>query len=261
MANHERIKLPIVLNYKFRKPDPRDYKLVVSPSNNSTKATVTIFNVVNPTSINVLNQGNIGSCVSNSFSQYISMMTSKNVNISRLMHYYCGRSIEGSSSTEDTGLDIRQAAKIISRYGAVAETHWPYLTSNFSILPPLNVFQKSLYFKKYIYTFVNQDINSIKNVLNVIKLPIIFGIMVYDSFMTNSVANTGIIPMPNVNTETLQGGHCIVMIGYNDTTQMFLCVNSWGISWGQKGLFYIPYAYVLSKTLSADLCYLTFIYS
>jgi len=257
MSHEERIHLQVNLNYVFQKLDERDYKSAVLPSINKLPLQVM---VVDKSKINVLDQGNLGSCVSNAFALYINMTTSSNVHISRLLHYYCGRGMEGDSSTEDTGLDIRQAAKIIGNYGACSETLWPYNIDKFATLPPLSIFQKSLYFKKYVYTFINQDIISIKNCLSVQKLPIIFGINVYSSFLTNKVAQTGIVPMPDIKTEINEGGHCIVMIGYDDSTSLFLCANSWGTSWGQKGLFYIPYAYILNKTLASDFCYLNFIY-
>ena len=70
----------------------------------------------------------------------------------------------------------------------------------------------------------------------------------------------GMIPMPNTKTERFLGGHCLLMIGYNDVTQRFTCVNSWGRSWGNNGLCYVPYNYVLSKSLVTDFCQLNFTY-
>ena len=188
------------------------------------------------------------------------MCTTNTVRISRLLHYYCGRAIGGSSSLDDSGLNIRQAAKIIQQYGACSESAWPYNTYNFNILPPLNVFKSSLYFKKYVYSFVNQDITSLTAVLYGQKLPVIFGIYVYDSFVSNAVASTGIVPMPDVKNEKILGGHCIVMIGFDNVAKRFTCVNSWGSSWGNRGFFTIPYEYVLDSSLASDFCCLNFVY-
>jgi C1A family cysteine protease len=79
-------------------------------------------------------------------------------------------------------------------------------------------------------------------------------IMVYSSFMTNTVAKNGIVPMPNTQTETQEGGHCVCIVGYNDATQMFKCANSWGTSWGINGYFFLPYNYVINTALAGDLC-------
>lgn len=38
-----------------------------------------------------------------------------------------------------------------------------------------------------------------------------------------------------------QGGHCVCIVGYNDATQRFKVMNSWGSGWGAGGYFYISY--------------------
>jgi len=244
------------LNYKFQPVDSRDHKYTAPSAAPKTAASFSLESKLKV----ILEQGNLGSCVSNSFAQYINIATSNKLAISRLSHYYCGRAIEGDSSLEDTGLDIRQAASIILKYGFCLEPVWPYNTDKFNIMPSLTAFQQSKLLKQYKYSFVNQDLVSLKTCLTTTKLPIIFGIIVYSSFMTDSVATTGIVPLPNIVTETAEGGHCILMLGYNDTTQQFTCVNSWSSSWGNKGLFYLPYAYVTDPNLASDFCSLSFIY-
>jgi C1A family cysteine protease len=246
------------LNYRFQPADNRDYKYA-SAKSSQTKSISKSLNLRNRVK-HIYDQGNIGSCVSNAFAQYIMMCTNNKINISRLQHYYIGRSIDGSSSTEDTGLYIRNACKIISKYGATREQNWRYITSNFDVLPPLKVFKWSRYFKKYKYVFVNQEKEDLKSVLYKKKRPIIFGFNVYDSFLTSSVANTGIVPYPDTTKEKYLGGHCVLLIGYNESTKLFTCVNSWGSSWGNRGLFTMPYKYVLDASLAADFCYLDFKY-
>ena len=78
--------------------------------------------------------------------------------------------------------------------------------------------------------------------------------------MTNSVANNGIVPLPNTNIEQLQGGHCMNLIGFDDSKQWFICANSWGTNWGNKGLCYLPYSYILNSNLAFDFCQPTFAY-
>jgi hypothetical protein len=38
-----------------------------------------------------------------------------------------------------------------------------------------------------------------------------------------------------------EGGHCIAIIGYDDTQGYWLCKNSWGPGWGDNGFFKIAY--------------------
>lgn len=251
----------IVFNYKFQNPDIRDYKF--TPSNTAlakTNATRSfILQNGNKTNTIILNQGSLGSCVSTAYAQCINIMTQNTLAISRLHHYYCGRAAQGTSSLVDSGLNIRQAANIISKYGAARENIWPYIESNFNKLPTLNIFQQSKFFQKYAYTFINQDLNTLKSCIIQTGCPIIFGILVYSSFVTTDVAKTGNVPMPKSN-EPLLGGHCVLMVGYNDSTQTFTCINSWGAGWGQGGFFNLPYAYVTNPRLAGDFCYLQFVY-
>ncbi|NJR65541.1 MAG: hypothetical protein HC772_09860 [Leptolyngbyaceae cyanobacterium CRU_2_3] len=39
----------------------------------------------------------------------------------------------------------------------------------------------------------------------------------------------------------LEGGHCISVVGYDDTEGCWICKNSWGESWGEAGFFRIGY--------------------
>jgi len=254
------------LNYKFQPIDNRDYVYSIKPTNAIISRTS--FSLRNKITI-ILNQGNIGSCVSNAFAQYILISTSSNIFISRLFHYYCARLLSsppGLSNLEDTGLYIRDACKTISKVGACKESLWGYNTSKFSIMPPISTFQypQCRFFKKYTYTFIDMTtptalLTNIKGYLTTKKLPVLFGFTVYSSFFT--VGGTGMVPMPNTSgSENIEGGHCMLIIGFNDTTRRFICVNSWGSSWGDGGYCYIPYDYLLNASLASDFCGITFVY-
>ena len=74
------------------------------------------------------------------------------------------------------------------------------------------------------------------------------------------MAKTGIVPLPDTTFEQLEGGHCISMVGFDDVLQCFYCANSWGVKWGQKGYFTLPYAYVLNPELASDFCFTQFVF-
>ena len=84
----------------------------------------------------------------------------------------------------------------------------------------------------------------------------VFGISVYDSFESQQVASTGVVPMPNLQTEQLLGGHAVMAIGYNNAQKRLLVRNSWGLDWGLsgnlKGYFTLPYDYVTNPNLASD---------
>ena len=37
------------------------------------------------------------------------------------------------------------------------------------------------------------------------------------------------------------GGHCVAIVGYDDSTNCWICKNSWTTSWGESGFFRIAY--------------------
>jgi C1A family cysteine protease len=261
------------LNYKFQKSDYRDHLFIshldVTPQKQLNSKTIVSNTKTLPTSFSIrslvspiLNQGSVGDCVSNAYALAISTMTKNKVNMSRLFHYAITRIIEDTPLSEDSGLYVRDGASSIRSYGVVSESTWPYITNNFSVFPPLAAFRTSNYFKNFSYTFVNQSLNSLKQCLITNKKPIVFGFNVYSSFMTQNVENTGLVPLPNTNSETLEGGHCIVIVGYDDTKNggSFICANSWGTGWGDKGFCYIPYTYLTNPAFASDFCYLSFTY-
>lgn len=261
------------LTYTFQEKDSRDYTHTtkVHPNNNKLELTTIIKKgaqvsktvKASPTKFvlsylpPILNQGNWGTCVANAFSFTVSKQTTSNVVLSRLFLYNICRSIDYSSLNRDNGTTIRSACQAITNYGVCKENIYPYVSTNLSTLPSLSAFQNSKRFQQFTYLFINQDLISIKNSLATYNSPIIFGIMIYPSFMSSK---NGIIPIPDVTKERLLGGHCMTIVGYDDSTQMFMCSNSWGTSWGSKGYCYIPYNYITNPKLASDFCATTFIY-
>ena len=81
--------------------------------------------------------------------------------------------------------------------------------------------------------------------------PFVFGFTVYESFESQPVAQTGVVPMP-ASGEAVLGGHAVMAVGYDDSQQRFIVRNSWGNGWGMQGYFTIPYAYLLDSHLASD---------
>jgi C1A family cysteine protease len=226
------------------------------------------FSLSSKYSLIILDQGNLGSCVVNSFSGIIQSLY--NANCSRLYLYFNARVATGYSPTDDSGLDLLQALPILSSFGLVPEINWPYKINMFSKIPPFsNTYKIADTTIPIKYQSVPQNEKDIKGALLANKF-IIFGISVYSSFMTNQVAKTGIIPMPNISREANQGGHCIHIVGWcklNNQTY-YIIRNSWGKSWGNDGsvipitnfsnngtnggFAYIPATYVLNPNLAFE---------
>ena len=87
------------------------------------------------------------------------------------------------------------------------------------------------------YSRVAQDVSQLKACLAA-GYPFVLEITVYESFESDAVANTGVVPMPG-DAETALGGHAVMAAGYDDASARFLVRNSWGSDWGMGG--YSPF--------------------
>ena len=57
--------------------------------------------------------------------------------------------------------------------------------------------------------------------------------------------------MPGEGESSL-GGHAVMAVGYDNEKQVFIVRNSWGLGWGDKGYFYMPYEYIINNDLCDD---------
>ncbi len=168
---------------------------------------------------------------------------------SPLFIYYCERVIEGTVN-EDSGAMIRDGIKAVAKWGACDEKSWPYEIKKFAVKPPLAAYTKAKKNKIDSYERVNQNELSIRTALAK-GYPVVFGFSVYESFETRAVSKTGVVPYPKTS-EALLGGHCVILVGYDHPKRRFICRNSWGSNWGDKGYFYMDYEYVLNPNLADD---------
>jgi hypothetical protein len=172
-------------------------------------------------------------------------------NFSRLYIYYNGRVLLNYPVDKDTGLTLRTGYQSVATKGSVEESLFPYVISQFSLKPPQSVYDIGMKNTSITYYSVNQNINEMKQCLSD-GYAISFGMAVYSSFMSSDVARTGVVPVPNKSTEQRVGGHAITIVGYDDSRNSFIVVNSWGRNWGLAGFCYIPYQVILDPDLCGD---------
>jgi Papain family cysteine protease len=171
---------------------------------------------------------------------------------SRLFIYYCERRIEGSLGQGDTGAYGRDGFKAARRYGTPPETEWPYDIAAYANDPPDQVWTDAATHKlsKH-YKSVPRSVNQFRLVLSN-RQTIAFGFSVYDSFESDEVKRTGIVPMPAPSERHL-GGHEVLAVGYLAAQPNYVLVrNSWGTGWGLGGYFLMPWQYLLSVDLASD---------
>lgn len=232
-----------VFNYEKDTRDTRDHKLFFSAV--STPSAVDLRAKCPP----VIDQGALGSCTACAVS-VCHRFQDLPFNPSVLFIYYNSRALQGTVQS-DSGSSVRNAIKMDVQYGSCSTTLWPYVISKYTSKPPKSCYTEGLLHQVNSYASINRTANAMEGAL-ASGFPVAFGFLVYDSFVSNAVANTGIVPMPNTGTEQLLGGHAMMIVGYNRSKQQFIVQNSWGTGWGDNGYCYMPYSYILSAKLSFD---------
>jgi C1A family cysteine protease len=215
----------------------------------------------------VYDQGRIGSCTANAIAaavQFTRRLEKHKPDFapSRLFIYWNERNLEHSVPL-DNGAQIRDGIKVVNKLGVCPETAWTYDdtpadpktnvwsdTAKPALRPPAGCFATALNYQSIAYQRVDRTLSQMKGCL-ASGYPFVFGFTVYDSFEGAAVAKTGVLSMPLPNEQSV-GGHAVLAVGYNDAKQTFTVRNSWGASWGQKGYFTIPYAYLLDANLADD---------
>jgi C1A family cysteine protease len=203
----------------------------------------------------ILDQGQLGSCTANAIATAHEFCQKKQhlkgVFIpSRLFIYYNERAMEGTTGS-DSGAMIRDGIKSINKQGVCPEKMWPYVIGQFATKPPTPCYTEATKHKAISYHRIARSLAQMKGCLAE-GFPWVYGFSVYDSFESHAVANTGVVPMPDLGKESLLGGHAVLAVGYDDTQQRFITRNSWGKDWGDAGYFTMPYAYLLDSNLSDD---------
>ena len=202
----------------------------------------------------VYDQGQLGSCTANAIAAAVEFDQMKQTlpdvfAPSRLFIYYNERSIEGTVG-QDSGAQIRDGIKSVGQQGDCPETEWPYVIARFAAKPPAKCYKDAVQYRALSYQRVAQNLPQMKGCL-ASGYPFVFGFTVYESFEGPQVAKSGIVPMPSTKERAI-GGHAVMAVGYDDSKQMFIVRNSWGPSWGLKGYFLMPYAYLTQSGLSND---------
>jgi C1A family cysteine protease len=146
----------------------------------------------------VYDQGQLGSCTANAIGGAIEFNQRKQGSTefvpSRLFIYYNERVMEGTVN-QDAGAQIRNGIKSVVQVGAPPETDWPYDITKFSQQPPDQAYQDAKQDIVSSYAAVAQSLTQMQGCLAA-GYPFVFGFTVYESFESQAVASTGVVPMP-----------------------------------------------------------------
>ncbi len=273
MALLERMDKEIKFGYLRDKPDPRDHKLATEfylctyPANYDPTG-LWLANSLSNKWQAPYDQGAQGSCTANMGAGLVDFNQKQvkypwSYEASRSFIYYCTRTEEGSDTNDDTGATIRGTIKAINKYGCCPEHGDPrwsmeYNDKDWKTAPSGASCKDALLHCALEYQSVPQNEVAVKSLLCQ-DIPIGFGFMVYSSFMTKKVQQSGVMPQPGW-LEQIQGGHAVIAIGYltnyvagdQKIKDWVIVRNSWGENWGKKGTFLMPMKYFLNASTSSD---------
>lgn len=239
------------------KLDQRDIPYKVARKATALQTTNNRYTATMPS---IVDQGELGSCTGNACASIMNFlylnghlevqMQPSPVPFSRLFIYYQERVIE-NTVLYDAGAQIRDGVKALNKYGACSENNLPYNVKDFAKKPHPAAYIEAENFTALSYQRLdNTDIHQLVDCL-IKGFPFVFGFTVHESFETDKVAKTGIVPVPK-KTEKPLGGHCCYAIDFDAKKKGFWCINSWGSDWGKSGLFFMPQSYMTNAKLAAD---------
>lgn len=187
----------------------------------------------------VKDQGREGACVAYAMSAaYTCAQRRSNINVvdshllkedavyrsAKLQHGNSGN-YSGSNHNDDGGITFSQAMEPIKQHAAWRRVGIDHRN-----------------FKKYIVS----------------GYPVVIGFALTDNMRDWQNDNSRVqltqyvLPVPRfTDAPKSKYFHSVLLVGYNDTKNVFIARNSWGEEWGDSGHFYFPYQLVKSQVLDA----------
>jgi len=199
----------------------------------------------------VRDQGNCGSCWAFATTAALESYTliknnsplslGSDENLSEQVLISCGGA--GSCS----GGYIDRASNFIKNTGLPVESCYPYTATNGNCANACLTWQNgdpTIGSWAYVATTL-PTVDAIKNALYTYG-PLVTTMNVYTDFFYYTGGTY------SHSWGTYQGGHAILIVGYDDTNKRFHVKNSWGTGWGGGGFFYIAYSELNSVVQFGD---------
>jgi C1A family cysteine protease len=211
-------------------------------------AAVSLRNLI----VSILNQGNLGSCVTNAGAQAVraalvkaGVPPEKAELLSRLFAYYYARAISPGNTQVDSGTQIRCFFDVIRKLGYCPETAWPYDISQFATMPKPEAARQAID-QKISVGYYRIDSTGSKRVDDVCTALaggnlVVFGTPVGDNFVRYQRGSAPLTP-----PSSFLGGHALTIDAYDATAirVLFDICNSWGPEYGDGGFCTMDESYI-----------------
>lgn len=195
----------------------------------------------------IKDQGEEGSCTGHAFSsarEWIARRYEKSSPVLSPQFLYVEELIADKTFPNDEGAMPRTACATLTTKGCCEASLYPYIAEKFTG-PTVEQEQNALKFRTGAYHRISSLHDLLSCVSDPTPWPVTVGFTVYDSFMSDKTADTGVMAIPQ-SGEAKQGGHEVLCVGYDLPNQLALIQNSWGDAWGQRGYFWMPFSVLAS---------------
>jgi len=191
------------------------------------------------------NQGDLGTCGVTAVVNLLEFISERK--LSTLFLYYNTRvHVDNERPHVDAGTDLASTIISLTENGICSENLWPYDATKFSTQPPEEAYSDAINLKlKLSEIQYLKNITEMKSVLLKGK-PFMVDVAFCNDAYDAKTARTGKVPLPRENEEVDMElcEHSVFIVGYNDYNQEFIFQNSWGNTWGDNGLGYLPYYFM-----------------
>lgn len=190
----------------------------------------------------VKDQGEEGSCTGHAFSsarEWIARRYEQRSPVLSPQFLYVEELIANGTFPRDEGAMPRTGCQVLTGKGCCETTYYPYVEGRLSS-PTETQLENASKYKTGAYHRIAKFEDFLGCLADAAPWPVTVGFVVYESFLSERVAASGVMPVPKAGEER-QGGHEVLCLGYDLPKQLALVQNSWGTGWGQKGFFWMPF--------------------
>lgn len=220
-------------------PDVRDH-LVAEPVPGALFQVETDLSPYFPA---IRDQGNEGSCTGHTARNLLStvwnLFYGVSLDFSPQFIYRAERLREGDPDV-DGGAQSRTMVAVLRDTGMCLEASCPYSDQGWRNRTTVEQLQEAQKYRIGAFHRI-PSLDALRSVIDS-KYPASLSIAVYESFESDAVAKSGVVPIPKPG-EKLLGYHEVTCAGVSDSGKVLKVANSWGTGWGDKGYFYLPFGY------------------
>ncbi len=159
------------------------------------------------------------------------------IDLSRLFVYYNARRMSDMEG-QDCGSFIHHVMAAVLAYGACEERMWPFETSMVLTKPTEAAYANGMMNEAVQYARTPLGVSALQAVAA--GLPVVFGAY-FPSAYYQEAAQTGRMPVDGNRARRPDGGHAMLIVGYDSAEKAWLVRNSWGEGYADLGYLRIPF--------------------